>query len=235
MSSHMPSRLLNASVAVLLVVVFAADAVAEDIRYIQVGQRYYWAGVLYDELVLVTAVDRNGGRIQVTREDGEVVWLKPSQLITREKSTENDMARVGIGAAIITAAIGSTTKPPSSTTPARAAAPPAAGAFSLCNKTTKGVLYSAVAYQTGEGWKVYGWYPLAQGSCRDFSGAKGDRLLYFANDSSSRTWAGDIPTCVHPKNAFTLHYGKTCSAPYEARSFVSKTLGSGHNVFHFVD
>lgn len=231
----MPSRLMKASVAVLLVVVFAVVVVAEDIRYIQVGQRYYWTGVLYDELVLVTAVDRNGGRVQVTRDDGEVVWLKPSQLITREKSTENNVARVAIGAAIVGAAIESSSKPSSSTTPARSAVPAAAGSFSLCNKTTKGVLYSAVAYQTGEGWKVYGWYPLAQGSCRDFSGAKGDRLLYFANDNGAGTWSGDIPTCVHPRDAFNLPYGKTCSAPFEARSFVSKTLAGGPNVFNFVD
>jgi hypothetical protein len=60
-------------------------------------------------------------------------------------------------------------------------------------------------------------------------------LLYFANDTAGGRWAGDIPTCVHPTDAFNVGYGKTCAAPYEARSFVSKTLTTGSNVFTFVD
>jgi hypothetical protein len=65
--------------------------------------------------------------------------------------------------------------------------------FTLCNKTTKGTLSSAVAYETTSGWQAFGWYLLEQGACRTFTQVAGDRVLYFANDNTTLRWSGGHP------------------------------------------
>lgn len=202
----------------IALVCFCVQLFAEDIRYIKVGQKYYWSGIFSDELVVVTGVDVEGGRVQVTRDDGEVVWLKPSDLITRDESNKQNAVRAGIVIGGIVAALnsGSESKPP-----ARASL----GSVTLCNKTTKGRLFAAVTYQDATGWRSRGWFNVDQGDCTTAAtDIVSDRVLYFAEDAANNQWGGDIVGCVHPGNAFTLTYSNTCNAPYMGRAFASLSL-----------
>ncbi len=226
--------LVAAILCFAITLVSAAPCLAEDIRYISVGQKYYWTGITYDELVIVTAVDRDRNRVQVTRQDGEVVWLAPSSLITSEQATQNSIAR-GIVVAGGLMALMDGGKSSSAAPPPRPSTASSNRSFTLCNKTTKGTLSSAVAYETASGWQAFGWYRLQQGACQTFTQMAGDRVLYFATDDTTLHWSGTTLTCVHPRDRFTLAYSATCTAPYEARGFVSKSLTAGNNSFNFID
>jgi uncharacterized membrane protein len=196
-------RLAASLLAVLVVAVPAPAPAQEDIRYVSPGEAYYLKGVLSDELVTVTAVDRDRNQVKIRRADGTVDWVSPSRLLTRSKSVERDVTRGAAllgGIAVLLCAASDDCKAPA----------PASREFRVCNKT-QGKLYSAVAFETSTGWQTKGWYAVAPARCELVaSGFVGDRVLYFANDDQDGVWRGTIETCVDRVKAFAHPWSNKC-------------------------
>ncbi len=212
---------LRACVASLLLLT-SFTAIAEDIRYIIPGERYYLKGFFSDELVIVTAVDRTRNRVKIQTSEGAVDWVSPSKLLTDSQSTDRDVTRgavaVGVIGAIVCAAAEDCGE-----------AEPAEQEFSLCNKSD-GKIFAAVAYESSDGWQTRGWFPIENRSCsRVASGFTGERVFYFANGLNESWWGGDMKTCVHPTKAFTSKWSNKCSGDYVTRGFKEYKLDGKKN------
>jgi uncharacterized membrane protein len=198
--------------AASLLLLSSISTIAEDIRYIVPGVRYYLKGVFSDDLVIVTAVDRTGNRVKIQSSEGAVDWVSPSKLLTDSQSTDRDMTRgtvaVGVIGAILCAA-----------TEGCGDAEPAEQEFSICNKSD-GKMFAVVTYESSDGWETRGWFPIEKQSCkRVASGFTGERVYYFANNLNDTWWGGDTKTCVHPKIAFTSKWSNECTEDYVIRGF----------------
>ena len=198
--------------AASLLLLSSITAIAEDIRYIVPGERYYLKGILSDDLVIVTAVDRTGNRVKIQSSEGAVDWVSPSKLLTDSQSTDRDVTRgtvaVGVIGAILCAA-----------TDGCGDAAPAEQEFSICNKSD-GKLFAAVTYEASNGWQTRGWFPIEKQSCkRVASDFTGERVYYFANGVNDTRWGGDMKTCVQPKKAFTSKWSNKCTEDYVIRGF----------------
>lgn len=208
----MTKTIMLRACAASLLLISSITTIAEDIRYIVPGERYYLKGVLSDDLVIVTAVDRTGNRVKIQSSEGAVDWVSPSKLLTDSQSTDRDVTRgtvaLGVIGAIVCAA-----------TDGCGDAEPAEQEFSICNKSDE-KMFAAVSYDSSDGWETKGWYPIEKQTCkRVASGFTGERVYYFANSLNDARWGGDTKTCVHPKIAFTSKWSNKCTEDYVVRGF----------------
>ena len=77
------------------------SANAVSVSTLDIGENVYIKGITGDELATIIRIDTSDNTVKVLRdEDGTAVWVRGSNIISREESTTRDLGRgllVGIG------------------------------------------------------------------------------------------------------------------------------------------
>ena len=159
---------MKAIIFLVSFLVAAMQAHAAKISDLDVGDVMYLQGIVSDELVMVIRIDARNNRVKVRRKnDMTTLWVHPSRLISREKSTANDFTR---GVVFVGALVCALAPHKCKANQAQASVNRRKGTiyyFKAINKC-KHKIHLALRYLEGNGkWKAVGWWGVNGNSQRE--------------------------------------------------------------------